>query len=82
MKSQQAVLDYKYLDGYYTYNGFNSAEYNYAISNPDVSERYSNSVLELYRTIIHCYVIIQVVMKLKAQWGLHAHIMSTNYYCK
>ena len=48
-KSQQAVLDYKYLDGYYTSNGFNSAEYNYAISNPDVSERYSNSVLELYR---------------------------------
>ena len=49
MKSQQAVLDYKYLDGYYTSNGFNSAEHNYAISNPDVSERYSNSVLELYR---------------------------------
>lgn len=49
MKSQQAVLDYKYLDGYYTSNGFSSAEYNYAISNPDVSERYSNSVLELYR---------------------------------
>ena len=49
MKSQQSVLDYKYLDGYYTSNGFNSAEYNYAISNPDVSERYSNSVLELYR---------------------------------
>lgn len=49
MKSQQAVLDYKYLDGYYTSNGFNSAEYNYAISNPDVSERYSNSVLERYR---------------------------------
>lgn len=48
-KSQQAVLDYKYLDGYYTSNGFNSAEYNYAISNPDVSERYSNSILELYR---------------------------------
>lgn len=50
MKSQQAVLDYKYLDGYYTSNGFNSAEYNYAISNPDVSERYSNSVLALYRS--------------------------------
>lgn len=50
MKSQQAVLDYKYLDGYYTSNGFNSAKYNYAISNPDVSERYSNSVLELYRS--------------------------------
>ena len=50
MKSQQSVLDYKYLDGYYTSNGFNSAEYNYAISNPDVSERYSNSVLELYRS--------------------------------
>lgn len=49
MKSQQAVLDYKYLDGYYTSNGFNSAKYNYAISNPDVSERYSNSILELYR---------------------------------
>lgn len=49
MKSQQAVLDHKYLDGYYTSNGFNSAEYNYAISNPDVSERYSNSILELYR---------------------------------
>lgn len=49
MKSQQAVLDYKYLDGYYTSNGFNSAEYNYAISNPDVSERYSNSILEPYR---------------------------------
>ena len=49
MKSQQAVLDYKYLDGYYTSNGFNSAEYNYAISNPDVSERYSNSIFELYR---------------------------------
>ena len=49
MKSQQAVLDYKYLDGYYTSNGFNSAEYNYAISNPDVSESYSNSILELYR---------------------------------
>ena len=48
-KSQQAVLNYKYLDGYYTSNGFNSAEYNYAISNPDVSERYSNSILELYR---------------------------------
>ena len=49
MKSQQSVLDYKYLDGYYTSNGFNSAEYNYAISNPDVSKSYSNSILELYR---------------------------------
>lgn len=29
-KSQQAVLDYKYLDGYYTANGFNSAEHDYA----------------------------------------------------
>ena len=34
-KSQQAVLDYKYLDGYYTANGFNSAEHDYALENPE-----------------------------------------------
>lgn len=47
-KSQQAVLDYKYLDGYYTANGFNSAEYEYALENTDQLEEYSNSMLDLY----------------------------------
>lgn len=47
-KSQQAVLDYKYLDGYYTANGFNSAEHDYALENPERFEEYSNSMLELY----------------------------------
>src|SRR5699024_3116860 len=44
-KSQQAVLDYKYLDGYYTANGFNSAEHDYALENPERFEEYSNSML-------------------------------------
>ena len=47
-KSQQAVLNYKYLDGYYTANGFNSAEHDYALENPERFEEYSNSMLELY----------------------------------
>ena len=47
-KSQQAVLNYKYLDGYYTANGFNSAEHDYALENPEQFEEYSNSMLELY----------------------------------
>lgn len=47
-KSHQAVLDYKYLDGYYTANGFNSAEYEYALENTDQLEEYSNSMLDLY----------------------------------
>lgn len=47
-KSQQAVLDYKYLDGYYTANGFSSAEHDYALENPERFEEYSNSMLELY----------------------------------
>ena len=47
-KSQQAVLDYKYLDGYYTANGFNSAEHDYALENPERFEEYSTSMLELY----------------------------------
>lgn len=48
-KSQQAVLDYKYLDGYYTANGFNSVEHDYALENPDRFEEYSKSMLELYK---------------------------------
>lgn len=47
-KSQQAVLNYKYLDGYYTANGFNSEEHDYALENPERFEEYSNSMLELY----------------------------------
>lgn len=47
-KSQQAVLNYKYLDGYYTANGFNSAEHDYALENPERFEEYSNSMLEMY----------------------------------
>ena len=47
-KSQQAVLNYKYLDGYYTANGFNSAEHDYALENPERFEECSNSMLELY----------------------------------
>lgn len=47
-KSQRAVLNYKYLDGYYTANGFNSAEHDYALENPERFEEYSNSMLELY----------------------------------
>ena len=38
-QSQQAVLDYKYLDGYYTANGFNSSEYDYALANTDILEK-------------------------------------------
>lgn len=48
-KSQQDVLDYKYLDGYYTSNGFNSAEYSNSMTNPDIAKRYSDSMLELYK---------------------------------
>lgn len=47
-QSQQAVLDYKYLDGYYTANGFNSAEYEYALNNADVLKGYSDSMIQLY----------------------------------
>lgn len=47
-KSQQAVLNYKYLDGYYTANGFNSAEHDYALENPEQFQEYSNSMLDLY----------------------------------
>ena len=83
MKSQQAVLDYKYLDGYYTSNGFNSAEYNYAISNPDVSERYSNSVLELYRN--HHSLLCDYTGSDEAQGPMGAsrpYYVPTDYYCK
>lgn len=47
-QSQQAVLDYKYLDGYYTANGFNSSEYDYALANKDILESYSEQTLEMY----------------------------------
>ena len=47
-QSQQAVLDYKYLDGYYTANGFNSSEYDYALANIDILESYSEQTLEMY----------------------------------
>lgn len=47
-QSQQAVLDYKYLDGYYTANGFNSSEYDYAIANKDILKSYSEQTLEMY----------------------------------
>ncbi|MFQ9758198.1 MAG: ATP-binding cassette domain-containing protein [Acutalibacteraceae bacterium] len=47
-QSQQAVLDYKYLDGYYTANGFNSSEYDYALANTDILEKYSEQTLEMY----------------------------------
>ena len=47
-QSQQAVLDYKYLDGYYTANGFNSSEYDYALANKDILESYSDQTLKMY----------------------------------
>ena len=47
-QSQLAVLDYKYLDGYYTANGFNSLEYDYALANTDILENYSKQTLEMY----------------------------------
>lgn len=47
-QSQKAVLDYKYLDGYYTANGFNSSEYDYALANKDILESYSEQTLEMY----------------------------------
>ena len=47
-QSQQAVLDYKYLDGYFTANGFNSSEYDYALANKDILESYSEQTLEMY----------------------------------
>ena len=47
-QSQQSVLDYKYLDGYYTANGFNSSEYDYALANKDILESYSEQTLEMY----------------------------------
>lgn len=47
-QSQQAVLDYKYLDGYYTANGFNSSEYDYSLANKDILESYSEQTLEMY----------------------------------
>lgn len=47
-QSQQAILDYKYLDGYYTANGFNSSEYDYALANKDILESYSEQTLEMY----------------------------------
>lgn len=47
-QSKQAVLDYKYLDGYFTANGFNSSEYDYALANKDILESYSEQTLEMY----------------------------------
>ena len=47
-QSQQAVLDYKYLDGYFTANGFNSSEYDYALANKNILESYSEQTLEMY----------------------------------
>lgn len=47
-QSQQAVLDYKYLDGYYTANGFNSSKYDYALSNTSILENYSKQASEMY----------------------------------
>lgn len=47
-QSQQEVLNYKYLDGYYTANGFNSTEYEYALSNTDHLEDYSSAMIKLY----------------------------------
>lgn len=47
-QSQQAVLDYKYLDGYYTANGFNSSKYDYALANTNILENYSKQASELY----------------------------------
>ncbi|MEE0965161.1 MAG: hypothetical protein U0L73_13315 [Ruminococcus bromii] len=47
-QSQQEVLDYKYLDGYYTANGFNSIEYEYALNNTDRLVDYSSAMIELY----------------------------------
>lgn len=46
--SQKAVLDYKYLEGYYTANGFNSVDYDYALNNLDILLKYSDSMKELY----------------------------------
>ena len=47
-QSQQAVLDYKYLDGYYTANGFNSSKYDYALANTNILENYSKQASEMY----------------------------------
>lgn len=47
-QSQQAVLDYKYLDGYYTANGFNSSKYDYALANTNTLENYSKQASEMY----------------------------------
>ena len=47
-RSQQDVLDFEYLEGYYTANGFNSLEYDYAINNPDILQEYSDNTLKLY----------------------------------
>ncbi len=47
-QSQQAVLDYEYLKGYYTANGFNSLEYDYALANTNILEQYSEETLRLY----------------------------------
>lgn len=47
-QSQQEVFDYKYLDGYYTSNGFNSTEYEYALQNPERLVDYSSAMIELY----------------------------------
>ncbi len=47
-QSQQAVLDYKYLDGYYTANGFNSSKYDYALANTNTLGNYSKQASEMY----------------------------------
>lgn len=47
-QSQQAVLDYKYLDGYYTANGFSSSKYDYALANTNILENYSKQASEMY----------------------------------
>lgn len=47
-QSQKAVLDYKYLDGYYTANGFSSSVYDYALAHTEILEKYSKQTLDMY----------------------------------
>lgn len=48
--SQQAVLDYQHLDGYYTANGFYSEDYELALKQPTKLQQYSDSILALYQS--------------------------------
>lgn len=47
-ETNQKILDYQMLDNYYTANGFISTEYDRAINNPEILEKYAENVKNIY----------------------------------